>query len=349
MGDVFGFPEECFCPLGFEVMQDPVFTADGHTYERDQIETWFENNDTSPRTNQRLRNKTLTPNMQLKSMILTYKRKHENKEADPVVKALVSCAEKQIKETAAADEQMDVTGKLNQFLHFFSGKLVQKPSLRTVWQTLNDITNIGKGVESTKVLAGLFHKLAEMQVDDARWQSVIDKFRKWENFFSDRTPRENFKLAGREGTPKTFPSVAQTPKLTLPNPDWVDDSEGQCTVPTRDGTGNSCGKTVTKGRRHHCRLCGSLTRNSCSEKYLKIDPKKGPERFCKACQIKYPRCNDCNGKGTTGFLCTSKCTTCGGNGRKPDEEGRRRLFAPRYRDSPVLRRLSNEILKESNT
>ncbi len=31
-----------------EIMRDPVIAADGHTYERVEIESWFANNRTSP-------------------------------------------------------------------------------------------------------------------------------------------------------------------------------------------------------------------------------------------------------------------------------------------------------------
>ena len=39
------------CPITQEVMQDPVVTSDGHTYERTAIERWFETHSTSPVTN----------------------------------------------------------------------------------------------------------------------------------------------------------------------------------------------------------------------------------------------------------------------------------------------------------
>lgn len=58
------------CPITQEVMVDPVIAADGNCYERSAIEQWFMNKDTSPMTNQRLDNKTLIPNHQLRSAIL---------------------------------------------------------------------------------------------------------------------------------------------------------------------------------------------------------------------------------------------------------------------------------------
>ena len=62
-------PEEFFCSITQEVMKDPVFCSDGHTYERAAIEEWFRSNDTSPLTNARLASKDLVRNHALASQI----------------------------------------------------------------------------------------------------------------------------------------------------------------------------------------------------------------------------------------------------------------------------------------
>merc|ERR1711964_689519 len=128
-------------------------------------------------------------------------------------------------------------GKLNLILHFFTGKLVQTPSLRTLREILKDIINIGEGpegVESTKVLEELFGKLASQpEVGD----ELMQQCRVLEGKFKKRTPRENLGYARRPETPKKFPSLAQTP--TLPNPYWDPDSGKKCNVP-------GCGKPAKK-------------------------------------------------------------------------------------------------------
>ncbi|KAH8059533.1 ubiquitin-protein transferase [Aureococcus anophagefferens] len=45
-------PESFACPITTELMKDPVFAADGHTYERCAIAQWFERAQTSPTTNE---------------------------------------------------------------------------------------------------------------------------------------------------------------------------------------------------------------------------------------------------------------------------------------------------------
>lgn len=57
------------CPITHEIMTEPVFLSDGHTYERTAIEQWLQNHNTSPMTGLQLTSKQLTPSHTLKSMI----------------------------------------------------------------------------------------------------------------------------------------------------------------------------------------------------------------------------------------------------------------------------------------
>ena len=69
------------CPISHEIMNDPVTTSDGFTYERNNIVKWFINHDTSPMTNVLLSNKNLMPNISLKQIIECYK---ESKSVDNI-------------------------------------------------------------------------------------------------------------------------------------------------------------------------------------------------------------------------------------------------------------------------
>jgi predicted GTPase len=64
-------PSEHFCPITYEVMKDPVVAADGYSYEREAIETYFKGcgNARSPMTGLALSNKNLINNQALKTMI----------------------------------------------------------------------------------------------------------------------------------------------------------------------------------------------------------------------------------------------------------------------------------------
>jgi DNA repair exonuclease SbcCD ATPase subunit len=71
--EVFAAQIEFMCPIGHDLMQEPVMAADGHTYERRHIERLFamKAGETlrSPMTNAELTKTDLYPNHALKSMI----------------------------------------------------------------------------------------------------------------------------------------------------------------------------------------------------------------------------------------------------------------------------------------
>lgn len=65
-----GVPDGYLCPISLEVMAEPVIAADGHSYEKREIEAWFaRGNNTSPKTGATLPHQFLTPNHNLKSAI----------------------------------------------------------------------------------------------------------------------------------------------------------------------------------------------------------------------------------------------------------------------------------------
>ena len=72
--DDFGdAPEFLVCPITQEVMDDPVITSDGHTFERSAIEAWLSNNNTNPMTGSEIKSKALTPNFALRDACAAYK------------------------------------------------------------------------------------------------------------------------------------------------------------------------------------------------------------------------------------------------------------------------------------
>ncbi|MHB9147566.1 MAG: ankyrin repeat domain-containing protein [Candidatus Amoebophilus sp.] len=63
-------PEECFCPITQEIMEDPVIAQDGHTYERQAIKRWFDmGKRISPKTGARLLSTELIANYTMRSLI----------------------------------------------------------------------------------------------------------------------------------------------------------------------------------------------------------------------------------------------------------------------------------------
>lgn len=64
--------EKYRCSITHQIMIDPVFAADGYTYEREAIEQWLQTHDTSPKTNIKLKHKDLTDNHDKRSDVLDF-------------------------------------------------------------------------------------------------------------------------------------------------------------------------------------------------------------------------------------------------------------------------------------
>lgn len=43
-------PDEFVCPISWQIFREPVICNDGYTYERKELEKWFEQNKTKPKT-----------------------------------------------------------------------------------------------------------------------------------------------------------------------------------------------------------------------------------------------------------------------------------------------------------
>jgi ankyrin repeat protein/CII-binding regulator of phage lambda lysogenization HflD len=101
-------PEECFCPITQEIMQDPVIAQDGHTYERTAIQRWFDiPKRMSPKTGATLLNIKLRPNYAMRSLIQDLvpslaKRKLEMRH----IEAAIKLREEEITETLEQKGQL---------------------------------------------------------------------------------------------------------------------------------------------------------------------------------------------------------------------------------------------------
>jgi len=62
-------PSDFLCPITHETMRDPVTASDGYSYEREAIERWLSDHDTSPMTNAVMLNTNLVSNHVLRRII----------------------------------------------------------------------------------------------------------------------------------------------------------------------------------------------------------------------------------------------------------------------------------------
>ena len=58
------------------LMDDPVMASDGFTYNREDIQKWFKDHDTSPHTNEPFEDKVLRPNLLVRKQIIAWREKH---------------------------------------------------------------------------------------------------------------------------------------------------------------------------------------------------------------------------------------------------------------------------------
>jgi len=65
-------PSSFYCPIAQQCMSDPVMLADGHSYERADIERWLCNHATSPVSGVQLPHRTITANHALRNAIEEY-------------------------------------------------------------------------------------------------------------------------------------------------------------------------------------------------------------------------------------------------------------------------------------
>lgn len=66
------------CPITRTIMEDPVVTADGHSYERKAIQQWFQAHNTGPMTGALLPHTSLIPNHNLRKAIENFPKILEN-------------------------------------------------------------------------------------------------------------------------------------------------------------------------------------------------------------------------------------------------------------------------------
>jgi hypothetical protein len=69
-----------FCPITTAIMVDPVFCADGVTYERAAIELWLQSQNVSPVSGQVLFHKNLSPNDRLRAEIEAFQQQQQQQQ-----------------------------------------------------------------------------------------------------------------------------------------------------------------------------------------------------------------------------------------------------------------------------
>jgi len=76
-GGIEATPKDFICSITCDIMNNPVITVDGNSYEREAIEGWFSTGKvTSPLTGATLNSTNLTPNQALRRLIIQYNEEY---------------------------------------------------------------------------------------------------------------------------------------------------------------------------------------------------------------------------------------------------------------------------------
>lgn len=70
--DLVDIPVEYICKISYQLMQDPVVTEHGNTYDRKSIEEWFREHDTDPLYNLKVNTKVVYPINEFRTKIFDY-------------------------------------------------------------------------------------------------------------------------------------------------------------------------------------------------------------------------------------------------------------------------------------
>jgi hypothetical protein len=98
-----GAPEEFFCPITLELMRDPVFATDGHSYERAAITEWLLSHARSPKTGAPLENPMLIPNHVLRGQLIAWReRRKADRAAELAAEGETASDGPAVEETASA-------------------------------------------------------------------------------------------------------------------------------------------------------------------------------------------------------------------------------------------------------
>eukprot|EP01047_Picozoa_sp_COSAG01_P050488 COSAG01_NODE_5111_length_4474_cov_1.654936_7_plen_182_part_01 len=116
-------PEGFLCPISHEIMSEPVFAADGHSYEKSAIEQWFATGKrSSPMTNEAMASTALTPNRHLKSQISEWQGRSSAQQVGELITAVMTAG-------VATSDPKAVEGKLLVLARFVGQhKAVVQPS-----------------------------------------------------------------------------------------------------------------------------------------------------------------------------------------------------------------------------
>jgi len=222
------------CPISHEIMQDPVFTADGQTYERQKIMEWLEHNDTSPLTGRILEHKFVVPNYAMRGMIGELLSKYPELAGAPIPEHPTNMSDSE-------DEDED--------LYYSSGEATMhdavKPETKLISTPAMVVTSSAGPLLPLSKSAGT-HSLASNGTSASRSSAAAPGP---SNIFAGSTssapaPGSSGPSAGPSSAPAPGPSYTSAGPSSAPAPGPSNTSAGPSSAPAPGPSGSAAGPSA---------------------------------------------------------------------------------------------------------
>lgn len=186
-------PESIFCPLDFGVMEDPVITHCGHTFNRFSIEKWLEKNNTCPIDREKITKEELRPNRALKDTINALAPESSSILLEPVIPLtqpvpqvdqddLVALQLIKGAEELERAEKWEDAEKMYETVLQFSTKSEHYSFLPELWLKMKCIEKAASG----------FLILANLQENEKQLEKTVASLKRSLDLINDRTTKERY-------------------------------------------------------------------------------------------------------------------------------------------------------------
>lgn len=200
------------CPILRKLMDNPVMTCDGNTYDKVAIEKWLNENDTSPLTNLRLKNKNLIPNLAIRRIITEFKESQKisleaiielynmhpefislDKLAEKILKRYISFKDlKKIYDSCIKNNNTDIVLKIRESVMnlgfeyisdkmdpefmklFFSEEFITDFKRNTSKSTIKIVLNQDE-IDDVSYISGIIRHIGRLDDDSDNTQESIDR------------------------------------------------------------------------------------------------------------------------------------------------------------------------------
>lgn len=216
----------CFmCPVTQDVMEDPVITPYGHSYERNALENWLKNNATDPLTSQALNPAMLIENRNLKEAIATWKK--VDSDWKEKIKSL-QARQKELEQEKAVLEKREISEKQTktsicglttelQYLRVRMGVSARKNSkpfaTKSVEDIIQSIPHRFSGQVKDKIYVGL---LALFKDDGGQAKEIFEKLPyQQDDWLSLQLGRAYHNMGNKENSVNHYNQAIEHYKLAL--------------------------------------------------------------------------------------------------------------------------------------